>query len=75
MKSQTSTLVSPPPSNLPATPPYLCNTEPLEPEAIPLQLALLTMEVRLQREALQRLSAALNYAGHMTTLPTGLEDA
>jgi len=74
MKSPTSTPAFPPNSS-PPPPPYLCNTEPLEPEAIPLQLALLTMEVRLQREALQRLSAALNYAGHMTTLPTtGITD-
>ena len=75
MKSQTSTPDSPPNSNLPALPPYLLNTEPMEPEHIPLQLALLTMEVRSQREALQRLSAALNYAGHMTTLPGVSGDA
>ena len=73
MKSRTSTPVSPRRSSRPV-PPYLLNTEPMEPEAIPLQLALLTMEVRSQREALERLSAALNYAGHMT-LPPGATDA
>ena len=74
MKSPTSTHGFPPLSKPPAIPPYLCNTEPLEPEAIPLQLALLTMEVRSQREALQRLASVLDLAGRMTALPTGLED-
>jgi hypothetical protein len=69
MKSPTSTLVSPPLSSPPGLPPYLCNTEPLEPEAIPLQLALLTMEVRTQREALQRLTAVLDMASRMSALP------
>jgi hypothetical protein len=40
----------------------LRNTEPLEPEAIPLQLALLTMEVAAQRVALQRMAAMLEVA-------------
>ena len=38
-------------------PPYLNNTEPLEAEDIPLQLALLTMEMASQREKLSSLSA------------------
>jgi len=79
MKSTTSTLVSPPISSPPTgsqLPPYLLNTDPLQPEDMPLQLALLTMEVRSQREALQRLSSVLNMAGRMTALPTmGPEDA
>ena len=50
-------------------PNYLRETEPLEIEAVPLQLALLTMEVRAQREALQRLAAVLELASRMTTLP------
>ena len=72
MKFQTSTPVSPPlfmPDLRPSShnlPPYLLNTEPMEAADIPLQLALLTMEVRAHREALDRLSAVLNYAASMT---------
>lgn len=61
------------PNSSPPEPPYLLNTEPMEPEDMPLQLALLTMEVRAQRQALQRLSAVLDMAGRMTALP-GLDD-
>lgn len=68
MKSRTSTPAFPPISS-PSLPPYLSNTEPMEPADIPLQLALITMEVRSQREALQRLASALDLAGRMTTLP------
>lgn len=46
-------------------PPYLHNTEPLETEDIPLQLALITMEVASLREKLARLSQALTEAGQM----------
>ena len=45
-------------------------TQPLEIEAIPLQLALLTMEVAAHREALQRLASVLDLAARMTALPT-----
>lgn len=75
MKSPTSTPDSPSlfiPDLRPSTtrlPPYLLNTEPMEPADIPLQLALLTMEVRTQREALDRLSSVLEFASRMTTLP------
>jgi len=64
MKSMTSTPVSPPPSD-PSLPPYLCNTEPMEPAEIPLQLALLTMEVAAQRQALGRLAQLFNYTATM----------
>jgi hypothetical protein len=47
---------TPTPSELPL---YLKATEPLELEDIPLQVALLTMELAAQRQALLALSAAL----------------
>ena len=72
MKSQTS-MQDFPLNSSPPEPPYLSNTEPMELDDVPLQLALLTMEVRAQRQALQRLSAALGMAGRMTALP-GLDD-
>ena len=37
-------------------PPYLNNTEPLEPEDIPLQVALLTMEMAALRQKLSTMS-------------------
>ena len=47
-------------------PPYLRNTEPMEPEAIPLQVALLTMELAALRHRLAVLEMAL-----METTRTG----
>jgi hypothetical protein len=46
-------------------PPYLHNTEPLEPEDIPLQLALLTMEVAALRE---RMTAIADLMQQMASL-------
>jgi hypothetical protein len=43
-----------------ALPPFLRLTEPLEPEQIPLQVALLTMELAQMRTAMQRLAEALD---------------
>ena len=75
MKSPTSTLVSPPASNLPDLPNYLRETEPMELDAIPLQLALLTMEVRNQRIMLQRMAVILETASRMMQAPgLGLDD-
>ena len=75
MKSPTSIPAFPPPSNLPGLPPFLKETQAMELEAIPLQVALLTMEVAAQRQALQRLASVLDLASRMTALPaTGLED-
>jgi hypothetical protein len=37
----------------------------MEPEEIPLQLSLLTMEVAAHRQALDRLAALMNYASTM----------
>ena len=68
MKSTTSIPASPPSSN--PLPPFLRETEPMELEHVPLQLALLTMEVAEQRKALERLSAVLDMASRMTALPT-----
>ena len=73
MKSTTS-IPDFPPNSAAGLPPYLNNTEPLEPEALPLQLALLTMEVRAQRQALERLSSVLDLAGRMTALPEAGSD-
>ena len=42
----------------------------MELEHVPLQVALLTMEVAAQREALARLSAVLDMASRMTAMPT-----
>jgi hypothetical protein len=58
MKSPTSTIDSLLNSS-PSLPAYLCNTEPMEPEAIPLQLALITMEVAEQRKSLAALADML----------------
>lgn len=41
-------------------PPYLHNTEPLEPEDIPLQLALITMEVAELRDRMAAMSRAFS---------------
>ena len=73
MKSTTSIPDFPPNSPAPL-PPYLNRVEPMELEDIPLQLALLTMEVRAQRMALQRLSAVLDMASRMTALPEAGSD-
>jgi hypothetical protein len=40
--------------------PYLRNSEPLEPDELPLQVALLTMEAASLREAIARIEALLN---------------
>jgi hypothetical protein len=42
-------------------PPYLLNTEPLELEAVPLQVALLTAEMDYLRQRLSRAEATLSY--------------
>lgn len=47
-----STQWNPEPSELP---PYLYNTDPMEPEDIPLQVALLTMEIASLRQFLMTL--------------------
>lgn len=62
MKSTVSEIGSTPQFLDPSLPPYLKTTEPLEPEDIPLQLALLTMEVANQRMTLQRIADLLSYA-------------
>lgn len=72
MKSRTSIPASLTNCN-PDLPPYLSNTEPLEPEEIPLQLSLLTMEVAAQRAALDRLAQLMNYAATMIR-PAALDD-
>ena len=61
MTLQTSTRNSPPLfiPDLRPLPPYLRRTEPMEAEDIPLQLALLTMEVATQRQALALLATTL----------------
>ena len=62
MTLQTSTPVSPRtsnPDNLDPLPPYLRRTEPMEPEDLPLQLALLTMEVAAMYKVLGRLADLL----------------
>lgn len=41
-------------------PPFLCNSEPLEPEDMPLQLALLTMEAASCRTSLALISETLD---------------
>jgi hypothetical protein len=56
-------------------PPYLRLTEPLEAEAIPLQLSLITMEVAELRKALVRLGAVLEMAARMTKPPGAPPDA
>ena len=43
-------------------PPFLLNSDPLEPEDIPLQVALLTMEMARIRSDLSALRAALDSA-------------
>jgi hypothetical protein len=50
-------------------PPFLRSTEMLEPEDIPLQVALLTMEVAQLRLSLSRLAALLMTAGQETDPP------
>jgi hypothetical protein len=76
MKSPTSTGAFPlnfSPNH--SLPPYLCRTEPMEPEDIPLQLALITMEVATLRVMLQRLAVILDAASLMMRGPgLGLND-
>lgn len=71
MKSQTLTPASPPLfiPDLRPLPPYLRATEPMEPEDIPLQLALLTMEVANQRKALDRLAFLFRTIGEAIDSP------
>ena len=64
MKSQTSIPVSQLNSS-PPLPPFLRETEPMELEAIPLQVALLTMEVQAQRIALSRMATILEEAARL----------
>lgn len=45
-------LMEPPPEDLETPPPFLADTEALELEQVPLQLALLTMEVERHRKLL-----------------------
>lgn len=72
MKSQTLTPASPPLfiPDLRPLPPYLRATEPMEPEDIPLQLALLTMEVANQRKALDRLAFLFRTIGEAIDPPS-----
>lgn len=51
-------------------PAYLQNTEPLEPDQLPLQVALLTMELAELRRAHMRLAMALAQAAEATELPS-----
>lgn len=53
-------------------PPYLHNTEPLEPEDIPLQLALITMEVAELRERMAAMSRAFSELANLMAPPTWL---
>ena len=61
MTFQTSTRNSPPLfiPDLRPLPPYLRRTEPMEPDDLPLQVALLTMEVATQRKSLALLATTL----------------
>ena len=81
MTFQTSTLDSPRNSNpltipdLRPLPPYLRRTEPMEPEDLPLQLALLTMEVANQRKALDRLAFLFRTIGEAIEPATSISSA
>jgi hypothetical protein len=50
---------------MPELPPYLRNTDPMEPEDLPLQVALLTMELASVRERLHRLDVMIGAAGRV----------
>jgi hypothetical protein len=59
----------------PNLPPYLRTTEPMEVEALPLQVSLLTMELATQRQMLQRMSLILETAAAMMKGPgLGIDD-
>jgi hypothetical protein len=78
MTSAISTQNSPPLfiPDLRPLPPYLRRTEPMEVEDMPLQLALLTMEVASQRQTLAKLADLMEAMASAIRPPdalTGLE--
>lgn len=58
----------------PILPAFLQHSEPLEPEQIPLQVALLTMELAEHRRTLLRLSMALAQAAEAAEPPREIPD-
>lgn len=54
-------------------PPYLHNTEPLEPEDVPLQLALITMEVAELRDRMAAMARAFTELARLMAPPTWLD--
>ena len=56
-------------------PPYLARTDVMEPDDLPLQVSLLTMEVATLRQLLQRMATILETAAVMMRGPgLGLDD-